>query len=49
MNMKLAKELNSVQVKVLGEYNHVVSFAQCGLKDDLVFERLFHFLHKRVL
>jgi hypothetical protein len=49
MNMNDAEELNSVQVKILGEYNHVVSFAQCGAEENLVFERLFHLLHKRML
>jgi hypothetical protein len=50
MNMNDTEELNSVQVKILGEYNHVVSFfAQCSAKENLVFERLFLFLHKRML
>jgi hypothetical protein len=49
MNMSNKEELNGVQVKILGEYNHLVSFVQCGAEENLVFERPFHFLHKSIL
>jgi len=44
-----AEEANNVQLKILGEYGHIISFACCEGERNLVKERLLFFLRLRML
>ena len=49
MNMTDAAGENKCLYVVMGEYGHIVSFAFCDSERDMVAQRLFYFLKKRML
>jgi hypothetical protein len=49
MDLASTEEENNCQVKIHGEYNHIVSFAQCGAESNHVKERLLYFLREKMM
>jgi hypothetical protein len=48
MDLASTEEESNCQVKIHGEYNHIVYFAQCGSESNHVKEHLFYFLQEAV-
>ncbi len=49
MDLASTEEESNCQVKIHGEYNHIVSFAQCGADRNHVKERLLYFLREQMM
>jgi len=48
MDSPYAEESNNVQLKILGEYGHILTYAHCGSERNEAKERLLFYLKRRM-